>query len=73
MWVFFGSRMEKYEHAWDGGIFLNSADYLIFLAMVYNKLQGHLMYKPKCHKTWKHLFCCYLQLLMPSSALYQLC
>lgn len=31
------------------------------------------MYKSKCHKTWELLFCCYLWLPMPSSALYQLC
>lgn len=73
MWGFFGSRVENCEHAWDGDVFVNPVDYLIFLAMVYNKLQGHLMYKPKCHKTWKLLFCCYFWLPMPSSALYQLC
>lgn len=26
----------KTEHAWDGDVFVNPLDYLIFLAMVYN-------------------------------------
>lgn len=27
--------MENCEHAWDGDVFVNPVDYLIFLAMVY--------------------------------------
>lgn len=36
LWGFFGFRKENCEHAWDGDIFINPVDYLIFLAMVYN-------------------------------------